>query len=353
MSQNYLFTLQPTFTQGLILGQLSILFLLALILKYLFLESSNDPASSSPTSDYPFESYHRHHHKHTSEVEVKDAALTQQQHWMAARKAEEVVEEENVGFESAEWFNMLIRQVVQTYRSKLRDDLPGPEGDEIARQRIEDFANKMRPTGVLDPIRIHSVDLGISAPRLSNARLKPHNHSPQPSSEPELQAQFELSYTDTVSISLSTACLFNYPFPSFARLPVSLTISLSLFSSPITLTAPIPTHHSPTLTLSLPPPTSSGPGFTLNLKTTSLMGSRAKLADVPKVGELIEMQIRKALSDRGTWKIVLPGLGTVEEAKEEIKKEHEHKMEERRVKEQMMNGLGGEGDGEGSVDVSD
>ena len=42
-----------------------------------------------------------------------------------------------------------------------------------------------------------------------------------------------MTYTDTVSVSLSTAYLFNYPLPSFARLPVSVTISLSLFSSSV------------------------------------------------------------------------------------------------------------------------
>lgn len=39
----YLFSLQPTFTQGLVIGQLSIFLLLALVLKYLFLV--NDPAT--------------------------------------------------------------------------------------------------------------------------------------------------------------------------------------------------------------------------------------------------------------------------------------------------------------------
>lgn len=42
-----------------------------------------------------------------------------------------------------------------------------------------------------------------------------------------------MSYIDSVSISISTSVLFNYPFASFARLPVSLTISLSLFSSSV------------------------------------------------------------------------------------------------------------------------
>lgn len=84
------------------------------------------------------------------------------------------------------------------YRSKLRDDLIGPEGEEVARQRIENYANQIRPPGFLvcthmkllrdpnshtfhpmqDYIKIHSVDLGVSAPQLSNARLNPEDAHP-------------------------------------------------------------------------------------------------------------------------------------------------------------------------------
>lgn len=32
---------------------------------------------------------------------------------------------------------------------KLRNGLSGLDGDEVARQRVEEFANKMRPTGFL------------------------------------------------------------------------------------------------------------------------------------------------------------------------------------------------------------
>lgn len=40
-------------------------------------------------------------------------------------------------------------QVVNVYRSKLRGDIAGMDGDEIARQRIETYANKIRPAGFL------------------------------------------------------------------------------------------------------------------------------------------------------------------------------------------------------------
>ena len=50
------------------------------------------------------------------------------------------------------------------------------------------------------------------------------------------------------------------------------------------------------------------------------MGSRAKLADMPKLHELIQHQVRKTLADRAVWKIVLPGLSSVADP-EEIKEE--------------------------------
>lgn len=40
-------------------------------------------------------------------------------------------------------------KILETYRSKLRDDLPGAEGDEVVRRKVEDFANKMRPAALL------------------------------------------------------------------------------------------------------------------------------------------------------------------------------------------------------------
>ena len=39
--------------------------------------------------------------------------------------------------------------MLHAYRVKLRGGLPGADGDEVARQRVEAFVNKMRPTGLL------------------------------------------------------------------------------------------------------------------------------------------------------------------------------------------------------------
>lgn len=83
----------------------------------------------------------------------------------------------------------------------------------------------------------------------------------------------------------------------------------------IIIIPPVPGSHAPSLTIRIPPTS------TLNLTSTSLLGSRAKLADVPKLHELIEYQIRRQIAQRGEYKIALPGLASVKEVKEEIKKE--------------------------------
>ncbi|KAI6132697.1 maintenance of mitochondrial morphology protein 1 [Pisolithus croceorrhizus] len=283
MGSNYIFSLTPTFTQGLILGQLSILALLALVLKYLFFISpieQSDAQSLHPRTipDYPSWS-------HTPKVE------------------EDGTHEASI--ESAAWFNSLARQVIDVYRAKLQNGLTGLEGIEVARQRIEAYANTIRPRNFFDHITVHAVDLGNSAPQLSNAQMvdasEVHHALPY--------VKFDMSYSDTISVSLSTTYLLNYPMSSFARLPVSLTISLSRFESSIVLSAPSPADAIPALSISLPP------DFTLRLKTTSLMGSRAMLKDVPKLHDLIENQVRRVLVAQGVWKVVLPGAANVSEVK--------------------------------------
>jgi maintenance of morphology protein 1 len=129
-----------------------------------------------------------------------------------------------------------------------------------------------------------------------------------------------MMYKDDISISLSTAYLFNYPTIGFARLPVSVTISLSAFSCRVSLPLYVAcTLSQPFQVVVIPPSLSSPlpvltltmlPNFTLDLKSKSLLGSRAKLADVPKLHELIDSQLRRALLRHGTFQIVLPGLSS-------------------------------------------
>lgn len=87
MPNNYVFSLQPTFTQGLILGQLSILVLLGMILKFLFLDSTQHPFESSSV----------------------DTDLLRRKRGLEPRHLPEELLHDNA--ESVEWFNVLLRQV--------------------------------------------------------------------------------------------------------------------------------------------------------------------------------------------------------------------------------------------------
>ena len=100
MATAYLLTLQPTFTQGLVIGQVSILLLLVVILKYLFLD---------PVSDQPYKSSSYQPRVIRDEENVKNIPSGAFQEGRA-RNAK-VEPETNTGVESADWLNIFLHQV--------------------------------------------------------------------------------------------------------------------------------------------------------------------------------------------------------------------------------------------------
>jgi maintenance of morphology protein 1 len=96
MTSNYLFTFRPTFTQGLVLGQLSILILVGLILRYLFLDSTQ----------YPFETSTTYHPRVDSDVLPRKRRPD-----TTAEEKAPLDGEQEQATESAEWFNVLLKQV--------------------------------------------------------------------------------------------------------------------------------------------------------------------------------------------------------------------------------------------------
>lgn len=197
MGNNYIFSLTPTFTQGLVLGQLSILVLLALVLKYLFFVSPESEKETGPF--HPLSNTNPSWHQDAEEDDTENA-------------------QEN---ESAHWFNILARQVVDVYRAKLQNNLTGYEGIEVARRTIEDHANEMRPRGFLDHITVHSVDLGMSAPKLSNARVVNDNRDSSLTVRfHALLAQNSFTRSDR---RLNLTCHIRTPFPSHCLRPICST----------------------------------------------------------------------------------------------------------------------------------
>lgn len=97
---NYIFTLTPTFTQGLILGQVSILLLVYFILKYLFFDSKSTQLLEEP----PEEGASFFRPSFSAEKFISTAFLQ-------TKVKEQGEERDEDSVESAEWLNVLLKQV--------------------------------------------------------------------------------------------------------------------------------------------------------------------------------------------------------------------------------------------------
>ncbi|CAO1639424.1 unnamed protein product [Sympodiomycopsis kandeliae] len=156
----------------------------------------------------------------------------------------------------------------------------------------------------LDEIQVTECILGNSYPTLSNARVRPRDD------QGRVRIEIDVDYNDVLSLALRTSILVNYPRPRFAVLPISLGVRITRFSGTISLSL---SSHSPSTTdqekrsrhsLEL----SLHPDFLLSATCSSLVGSRAKLQDIPKIQQLILQRIRSAIIDKIGW----PRVFTVE-----------------------------------------
>ena len=146
--------------------------------------------------------------------------------------------------------------------------------------------------------------------------------------------------------------LINFPRPKFAIVPVSLALALVRFSA---TASPPPSHCTKTadnlyihaqLTLEITPPLfasspdvpfstpaatlslSLHPDFILELASTSLIGSRAKLQDIPKVEQLVVGRVRAWVIENLVWpKVRTVKLPSMASRKKEEKDSGERKNE--------------------------
>jgi len=98
-----IFTLTPTFTQGLIVGQISILTLLIVILKYLFLEPASRSEDTVENEKRPFKL------PVLTPPSVKIRTALSGGSLPAEPKTASASQDKQA--ESAEWFNAIVQQV--------------------------------------------------------------------------------------------------------------------------------------------------------------------------------------------------------------------------------------------------
>lgn len=203
--------------------------------------------------------------------------------------------------ESLDWFNVLIAQTIAQFRSDAQHD------DAILTSLTNALNGSARPD-FLDEIKVTELSLGEDFPIFSNCRIIPvdedglslgtgrgaDNNNPGREGG-RLQARMDVDLSDFITLALETKLLLNYPKPLVAVLPVALAVSVVRFSGTLSIsfTPSSPPHTSPT-TLAF----SFLDDYRLDLSVRSLLGSRSRLQDVPKIAQLIEARLHTWFDER-------------------------------------------------------
>ena len=234
--------------------------------------------------------------------------------------------------ESLDWFNVLIAQTIAQLRADAQED-------EAVLTSLTALLNGPSKPDFLDDIKITEISLGDEFPIFSNTRVIPVDENGTQIKELKgnrgemLQARMDVDLSDVVTLGVETKLVLNYPKPFVAVLPVALAVSVVRFSGTLSLSFSPSYQSNPTHAANGPStgpekneghplnPTGSSPttltftfldDYRLDLSVRSLIGSRSRLQDVPKIAQLVEDRIHHWFDDRCVeprfQQIVLPSL---------------------------------------------
>ncbi|KAI1005077.1 Maintenance of mitochondrial morphology protein 1 [Podosphaera aphanis] len=300
-----------SFTQGLLLGQLSIIILLGAFIKFFIF--GDLPSPDTTASHLASERRSRTLAHKRSLLSVRSTPRTlipplNKKRSSILRNLPPLTTETilsktyyNVGShqpESLDWFNVLVAQTIAQFRADAQHD------DAILTSLTAALNGSSRPD-FLDEIKITELALGEEFPIFSNCRVIPvdeDGNSLGSSRERDakggrefsrLQAQMDVDLSDFITLALETKLLLNYPKPLVAILPVALAVSVVRFSGTLSISF-IPGNPQSATLLAF----SFLDDYRLDLSTRSLVGSRSRLQDVPKIAQLIERRLHMWFDER-------------------------------------------------------
>ncbi|KAI9762332.1 MAG: GDP-mannose transporter into the lumen of the Golgi [Chaenotheca gracillima] len=209
--------------------------------------------------------------------------------------------------ESLDWFNVLIAQTIAQFR---RD----AQRDDAILASLNSVLNGPNKPDFLDDITVTELSLGEDFPILSNCKITPVENDGdgiggKGGEGGRLQARMDVDLSDSLTLGLETKLILNYPKPLVAVLPVALTVSVVRFSGTLSISfIPSSTPASSPTTLAF----SFMDDYRLELSVHSLVGSRSRLQDVPKIAQLVEARLHSWFDERCVeprfQQIVLPSL---------------------------------------------
>jgi maintenance of morphology protein 1 len=303
-----------SFTQGLIVGQLSVVLILAAFIKFFIF---GDPPSPDVTASL------RATERRTRTLAHKQSLLSlrspnSRHGHTPGRKKSTVLRNPpfltigsilsktyyNVDShqpESLDWFNVLIAQTLAQFRSDAQHD------DAILNSLTKALNGTSRPDFV-DEIRVTELSLGEDFPIFSNCRIIPVDEDgislgngkkfdPATAARDgtRLQARMDVDLSDMLTLALETKLLLNYPKKLSAVLPVALAVSIVRFSGTLSISfiPSNPSQSTPTMMTF-----SFLDDYRLDFSIRSLLGSRSRLQDVPKIAQLVEARLHRWFDER-------------------------------------------------------
>lgn len=217
--------------------------------------------------------------------------------------------------ESLDWFNVLVAQTIAQFRSDAQHD------DAILTSLSKALNGSSRPDFV-DDIRVTELSLGEDFPIFSNCRIMPvdkdgltlgkgikFDAATAARDGTRLQARMDVDLSDMLTLAVETKLLLNYPKRLSAVLPVALAVSVVRFSGTLSISfiPSNPSQSTPTMMTF-----SFLDDYRLDFSIRSLLGSRSRLQDVPKIAQLVEARLHKWFDERAVeprfQEIALPSL---------------------------------------------
>lgn len=317
-----------SFTQGLILGQLSVVLVLSAFIKFFIF---GDPPSPDATASLRASERRSRTLAHKRSLLSLRSANNRQGQTLNRKKSTVLRNPPALTIgsilsktyynvdshqpESLDWFNVLVAQTIAQFRSDAQHD------DAILNSLTKTLNGTSRPDFV-DEIRVTELSLGEDFPILSNCRIIPVDEDglsigngkkfdPVTAARDgtRLQARMDVDLSDMLTLAVETKLLLNYPKKLSAVLPVALAVSVVRFSGTLSISF-IPSNSSQST------PTMMRFNFLddyrLDFSIRSLLGSRSRLQDVPKIAQLVEARLHRWFDERAVeprfQEIALPSL---------------------------------------------
>jgi len=278
-----------SFTQGLLIGQLSVIVVLIFFIKFFVFSETKSSSTSDNLKDLKIPVVQN------KEIGIAGVNGVNSDSGDPTALINSILEKtyynvETHSSESLDWFNVLVAQTINQFRQEALSS------NNIVNS-LNGFLQNAELPDYLDRIKVTELDIGDDYPIFSNCRIKKN-----PNNLNNLQAKIDVDLSDTLTLGIETNLLLNKPKPLTAILPIQLSVSIVRFSGCLTVSLISIGEDDELLNDDKGKGTalmfSFAPDFRLNFSIKSLIGSRSKLENIPKISNLIENQLKSWFVER-------------------------------------------------------